>query len=79
MYTISQINQLINQYTDKGGELYPVEEGCLLDYGLAILKGEGLKTIIIKEKYLNEWSSAYTLRLYNKTPKKYEKILEDLI
>lgn len=78
MYTISQINQLINQYTNKGGELYQIQEGCLLDYGLAILYGENLKTIIIKEKYLNEWSSAYTLRLYNKIPKKYEKMLEEV-
>ncbi len=43
-----------------------------------ILFGEGLKTTIINEVYLNCWSSGHTIRVYNKMPKKYEEILKNI-
>lgn len=63
----------IDLYLEKGGSVTIIEEG-VLGLGTVLLhSGEGLKTIIIREVYLNEWSSAHTIRCYNKLPKKYER------
>ncbi len=75
LYTNTAGDNLVKKYIDKGGEVITIEEGCLLGYGLAILRAEGFQTTIIKEKYLNAWSSAYTKRSYNKLPKKYLKYI----
>lgn len=74
LYTLSACQELMNHYINKGGEVITLEEGCL-GLGEVICYGEGLKTTIIKEVYLNEWSSGHTIRMYNKTPKKYENLL----
>ena len=66
------INELIDLYESKGGFYYQIEEG-VLGFGKFILFGEGLKTAVIQETYLSEWSSGYKMRFYNKTPKKYKK------
>lgn len=74
LYTCSAVEQLINEYVNRGGVAYEIEPGCL-GYGFMILTGDGLKTVIIKEIYLNEWSSAHTIRMYNKIPAKYAAII----
>lgn len=71
--TLNQVNELIGRYKEKGGEVYVIE-GCLTDN--YILTGEGLKTTIIKEHYLNEWSSDSVIRQYNRCPEKYAKVME---
>lgn len=75
LYSCSAVEKLINVYIEKGGEVTEIEEGSL-GYGFLILHGEGLKTTVVKEVYLNEWSSGHTVRKYNKLPKKYAKIIE---
>ena len=54
-----------------------LQEG-VLGYGLCMLYKKGLKTFIIKEYYINEWSSGHSIIGYNKMPKKYEKMLEKI-
>lgn len=76
LYGCEAVNNLINQYNDKGGECLQLSEGGC-GCGDWILFGKGLKTCIIKEVVLNEWSSAHTVRLYRKTPKKYQKIIDE--
>jgi len=78
LYALDQVEKLIRNYQkkDPNMEMVELEEGCL-GYGITMISGENLKTAIITEKYLNEWSSGHTIRLYNKTPKKYEKMLEE--
>lgn len=76
LYSCSTVQNLIGQYLEKGGEVLTIEEGCL-GYGLTILQGEGLKIAVITEVYLNEWSSAHKIRMYNKCPKKYKKMIEE--
>ena len=71
LYTLEAVDSLINQYIDKGGQVVTIEEG-VLGYGTLLLYGDGLKTSVVKEIYLNEWSSAHTIRSYNETPKKYK-------
>lgn len=51
--------------------------GSLLDN--YIFDGEGkFYSFVIKEKYLNEWSSCMTIRRYKRLPKKYKKIMEHI-
>ena len=78
-YTTESINNLINRYVEKGGEVTELIPGCL-GFGLTLLHAPEeakLKTIVIEEKFLNEWSSGNTVRKYNQMPKKYEKMLDD--
>ena len=75
LYSLSECEKLINKYVERGGEVYTIEEGCL-GLGIMVLTGHNLKTTIIKEVYLNEWSSAHKVRMYNKCPKKYQEIIK---
>jgi hypothetical protein len=70
-YTLSACEKLISFYAEIGGTIETIEEGCL-GLGLIICTAEGKKTAVIQEHYLNEWSSTHTIRLYDKTPKKYQ-------
>ena len=75
LYSLSECEKLINKYVERGGEVYTIEEGCL-GFGVMVLTGHNLKTTIIKEVYLNEWSSAHKVRMYNNCPKKYQEIIK---
>lgn len=76
LYTTHAVDDLIERYFAKGGEMYQIEEGGL-GYGLLILTGYNLRSAVIKEVYLNCWSSAHKVRFYNELPKKYEKMIEE--
>jgi len=71
-YSSTQVKNLIDKYISKNGTHTIIEEGCL-GWGTVVCQGEGLKTAIIKEFYVNAWSSLHTVRFYNKTPKNWEK------
>ena len=72
LYTLKAVEGLIEKYGDDS-EIFTIE-GCLLDS--YIITSNKYKTAIIKEVYLNEWSSAYSVVFYNKTPLKYQKIID---
>ena len=73
-YSVKAVDNLINKYIDKGGEVTEIEEG-VLGHGHLVLHGAGLKTTIIKEVYISAWSSGHKVRSYNKTPKKYQSVI----
>lgn len=75
LYSCSAVENLISRYVAKGGEYAEVVPGTL-GYGTTILYGDGLKTIIVQETYINAWSSGHKIRMYNKCPAKYAKMLE---
>jgi len=77
-YTIESIEELINRYLERNGEVVEVVEGCL-GYGTTICYGEGLKSTVIQEHFENSWSSSHTVRMYNKLPKKYEDMLTNFL
>ena len=76
LYTCSAVSNLIDRYLEKGGEIITIHEG-VLGYGTMILQGEGLKSAVIQEIALNEWSSAHKIRMYNELPKKWIKAIEE--
>lgn len=77
IYGLRECEKLISRYYERGGDVYTIEEG-VLGLGLMILTGHNLKTTIIKEVYLNCWSSGHTVRMYNECPEKYRKMIEEL-
>lgn len=73
VYSWQSAKDIIDKYYEKNGIVLQID-GCLCDN--YICYGENLKTTIIKEIPLNEWSSGVSIRSYNKTPKKYDKIID---
>ena len=76
-YTLNACEELMSRYIDADGYAITVEEGCL-GLGTVVCFGENLKTAIIKEFYINPWSSGHTVRFYNKMPKKYEDMVDSV-
>jgi hypothetical protein len=75
LYSLPAVTHLIEQYYNKGGEVTTTKEGTLLDD--YVMHGENLKTAVVTARYLNSQSSAYTIRFYNKTPKKYQSLISN--
>lgn len=75
-FSLNYCENLINIYVNEfGGQITQINEG-VLGLGDLILHGaEGKKTIVINEYYINSWSSGHNVRMYNTTPKKYQKII----
>ena len=81
IYSWREAQNILDKYeatSEKTGREYVAYTipGSLCD-GM-IITGDGFKTTIIKEVYLNEWSSGISIRMYNNLPKKYENIMEML-
>jgi hypothetical protein len=74
VYSYSAVKKLIELYGNDCA-IYTIEGGLIDSY---ILTAPNKKTAIIKEVYLNEWASGATIRLYNKTPKKYDLVISYL-
>ena len=74
LYDCSAIEKLMNAYCEHDGNAYTITEGSL-GYGEMLLYGDGLKVCIVREVYVNAWSSGHTVRFYNECPKKYREYL----
>lgn len=75
LYSLDACENLIEQYMERGGTATTVSEGTL-GLGTVICQAEKCKTAVITERYLNEWTSGHTIRLYREIPKKYEYMVE---
>jgi hypothetical protein len=77
MYNYRQIDNLISKYANiENSEVIQVREG-VLGSGDWICTAPNKKTAIIKEIYVNAWSSTHIVKFYNKTPKKYINIINN--
>lgn len=76
MYSLKACEDLITKYVHQfNGQCTTIREG-VLGLGTILLHGApGKKTILINEIYLNAWSSGHKIRMYNRMPKKYSKLL----
>ena len=75
-YTLESIEALIAKYVDMGGDVYTLKEGTL-GLGLTVCTLDGYKSAVITEYYISDWASGHTCRLYNKLPKKYQKMIDE--
>jgi len=74
-YGLKAIEALIEKYVECDGEIITLQEGTL-GVGVTICCGHGLKTAVIKEVYVNEWTSTHTLRMYDRMPQKYRRLID---
>lgn len=77
-HSLETIERLISNYANVGGIVHEVGDNGV-GLGTVILYNNGLEisNFVIKEIYLNEWSSTHTVRRYKELPKKYLDMLED--
>jgi hypothetical protein len=74
-YSYKEAEKLIQRFNEiENAQIIQTREG-ILGIGDWICTAPNKKTAVIKEVYLNAWNSGQTIKLYNKTPKKYLKIL----
>ena len=77
--TLDNVIKLIDRYIERGGQAHQINEGVLMHGDWILFDPRGLlKTIIIKEVYVSDWASKHSVRMYNKTPLKYQKIIDKL-
>ena len=78
-YSWRDVDNLVKRYTDEGGQVIQLSEGVLQSGNWVLYDPKGrLYAFIIKEIYVNCWTSAQTIRRYNKLPKKYERIVNTI-
>lgn len=79
-YSISekQLDKMIAEYQEKGGEVIVLDDGCLRTGTVLFLKkGQKLWEFVAYEYALNEWSSDEIIIKYHNLPKKWLKKLEE--
>ena len=77
IYTTTSAENLIARYMEKGGEMLQLREGTLGVGDVLLYDTFGkLKTFVIREIALNEWSSGQTIRGYNRLPEKYRAMID---
>ena len=72
LYSNEAVLKVLNHYNELNGEIETIQEGSL-GYGLMVCYGDGLKTCIIREVFLNAWESGHTIRFYKKNAEKISK------
>lgn len=77
LYTSTSVDKLIADYMKAGGQMLQMQEGTL-GCGDVLLYDEAgkLYTFVIREVYINEWSSGHTVRKYRKIPAKYQALVD---
>lgn len=77
LYTSTSVDKLIADYMEAGGQILQMQEGTL-GCGDVLLYDEAgkLYTFVIREVYINEWSSGHTVRKYRKIPAKYQALVD---
>lgn len=71
MYNYKEVEKLIERYSQIENSTILQTSESVLGCGNWILAAPNKKTAIIKEVFVNSWSSTHTITMYNKTPKKY--------
>ena len=77
-YTLQACEKLISKYVNElNGNCITIAEGSL-GLGTVLLYGAaGKKSVLIQEFFISAWSSGHKVRMYNKLPKKYQKLINN--
>lgn len=77
--SLKTAENLISNFVNAGGNFYQLEDGGV-GLGLVVLdgRGHGLRSFVIEEFFLSEWSSGHRLKIYThgELPRKYAKAIE---
>lgn len=74
IYSYAVVKKIREKLAEHSGVfVYEIPGGLVDNY---IMGADGCYTFIIREKYLNEWSSGVTIRKYRKIPEKYKHVAE---
>ena len=77
-YSLKTCEELIDKYVNEfDGEIFTIEEGVLGLGTIILTNAEGKKSILIREYYITSWTSGHEVKLFNKLPKKYNKLIEE--
>jgi hypothetical protein len=78
-YSLKSCELLIDKFVNEfSGEATILSEG-ILGLGTVLLhSAKGKKTVVIKEYYITSWTSGHSVIKYNKIPKKYQNIIDNL-
>jgi hypothetical protein len=75
-YSLRSCEVLIDKYINEyGGQLLQIEEGILGLGFLLLYDAKGKKTVVIREFFVNAWTSGHSVRKYNTIPNKYSKLI----
>lgn len=77
-FSLKSCEDLIDKYVNEyKGEAFVLEDGVLGLGTIVLTNATGKKSVLIKEYFINSWTSGHDVKLYNELPKKYtEKIGE---
>lgn len=74
VYSYKAADKIRERLLERAGAFVYEIPGALVDN--YIMGAAGCYTFIVREKYLNMYSSGVTIRKYRKIPAKYQKIVE---
>ena len=78
-YSLKSCMDFIDKYVDTcKGEIYELNEGTLGLGTIILTNAPNKKSYLIQEYFISSWTSGHNVRSYNKLPKKYLKIIENL-
>lgn len=78
LYSNTQVENFLASAEDNGCYVTQLNEGSLLG-GDYLIEKDGYKTMLITEKYLNEWSGAYQIRKFSTNSEKSMARLNKLV
>lgn len=74
-YSLNDCEELMCKYVNAGGMAITVDEGCL-GLGIVVCFAENMQYAVIKEYYINHWSSGHTVAFYDELPNEYQEMLD---
>ena len=78
LYSQSSVDRFVNSLVEDGYEVHTIE-GCLNDGYICVPPDDKHYGFEFKVVYLNEWSSALSMRRFSKLSKRQEKIISELL
>jgi hypothetical protein len=76
MYNYKEVDKLLQRYLSIENSNVVQTSESVLGCGNWICTAPNKKTAIIKEVFVNSWTSTHKITLYNKTPKKYLNLIK---
>ena len=76
LYGCYEIEKLFDAYDKVNGSIFEIQEGTL-GYGISVCIAAGFRSCVIKEVYVNAWTSGHKIRFYNVLPKKYQDSINE--